>query len=89
MEDVQGLAGLANFDSSRQKLAHAAWLGIETPLCHSNAIYEREIPRKHPPQQAQAVLVTFLVEETRCPTENNGRLADRSFHFWIREWIRK
>ena len=38
-EDVQGLAGLATFDSSRQKLARAAWLGIETCLCHSNAIY--------------------------------------------------
>lgn len=38
MEDVQGLVGIATFDSRRQKLASTAWLGVETRLCHGNAI---------------------------------------------------
>lgn len=38
----QGLAGLATFDSSRQKLVSAVWLGIETRLCHGKCHLLRE-----------------------------------------------
>lgn len=70
---------LAAFDSGRQKLACAVWVGVGvggvSSLCFCNAICCERMLRK--PALQRSNCVTFLVIETRYPTKNNRRLGYR------------